>query len=83
MRIAFLTNNRFPPREEVFTPDEIGHILGVPGMRPVEPIDGDVWRRYEAVPVDLQANPFETPHMLVRIEDTVFTSVLVFLRKTA
>jgi SAM-dependent methyltransferase len=72
-----------PPRDEVFTPDEIGHILGVPGMRPVEPIDGDVWRRYEAVPVDLQANPFETPHMLVRIEDTVFTSVLVFLRKSA
>ena len=31
--------------------------------------------------VDLVANPFETPHMLVRIEDTVFTSVLAFLRK--
>jgi hypothetical protein len=66
----------------VFTPEEIRRILDVPGLTPVEPIDERVWRRYEATPVDLVANPFETPHMLVRIEDTVFTSVLVFLKKT-
>lgn len=71
-----------PPRDEVFSRDEIGRIFDVPGLTPVEPVDGDVWRRYETTPVDLVANPFETPHMLVRIEDTVFTSVLVFLRKT-
>lgn len=71
-----------PPRDEVFSRDEIGRIFDVPGLTPVEPVDDDVWRRYETTPVDLVANPFETPHMLVRIEDTVFTSVLVFLRKT-
>jgi hypothetical protein len=66
----------------VFSRDEIRRIFDVPGLTPVEPVDGDVWRRYEATPVDLVANPFETPHMLVRIEETVFTSVLVFLRRT-
>jgi SAM-dependent methyltransferase len=71
-----------PPRDEVFSRGEIRRILDVPGLAPVEPVDDHVWRRYEATPVDLVANPFETPHMLVRIEDTVFTSVLVFLRRT-
>lgn len=71
-----------PPRDEVFAPEEIHRIFAVPGLAPVEPIDERVWWRYEATPVDLVANPFETPHMLVRIEDTVFTSVLVFLRKS-
>jgi SAM-dependent methyltransferase len=72
---------RGPARDEVFTPEEIRRIVDVPGLSPVEPIDDGVWRRYEATPVDLVENPFETPHMLVRIEDTVFTSVFVFLRK--
>jgi SAM-dependent methyltransferase len=70
-----------PPRDEVFSPGEIDRIFDVPGLELVEPFDDRVWRRYDATPVDLGANPFETPHMLVRIEDTVFTSVLVFLRK--
>jgi SAM-dependent methyltransferase len=70
-----------PPREEVFSPGQIDRIFDVPGLELVEPFDDRVWRRYDATPVDLVANPFETPHMLVRIEDTVFTSVLVFLRK--
>lgn len=70
-----------PPRDEVFTPDEIAHIFDVPGLAPVEPLDDRVWRRYDATPVDLAANPFETPHMLVRIEESVFSSVLLFLRK--
>lgn len=72
---------RGPVRDEVFTPAEIRRIVDVPGLSPVEPIDDAVWRRYDATPVDLVGNPFETPHMLVRIEDTVFTSVFVFLRK--
>ena len=70
-----------PPRDEVFSPAEIDRIFAVPGLALVEPCDDRVWRRYDATPVDLVANPFETPHLLVRIEDTVFTSVLVFLRK--
>lgn len=70
-----------PPRDEVFSPADITRIFDVPGLELVEPFDDRVWRRYEATPVDLVANPFETPHMLVQIEDTVFTSVLVFLRK--
>ena len=71
-----------PPREEVFEPEEIHRLFDLPGLRLAGPIDTGVWRRYEATPVDLGHNPFETPHMLVRIGDTVFTSVLAFLRRT-
>ena len=35
------------------------------------------------VPVDLQRNPFETPHLLVEDTGTTFTSVFVFLEKGA
>ena len=72
---------RGPVRDEGFTPDDVAYLFDVPSLRLVEPIDDRVWRRYDAVPVDLVANPFETPHMLVRIEETVFTSVLAFLRR--
>jgi len=70
-----------PSRDDVFTPDEVAEILAVPSLSLVEPIDGLVWRRYDTVAVDLERTPFETPHMLVRIGETVFTSVLAFLRK--
>jgi SAM-dependent methyltransferase len=70
-----------PPLDEVFASEEIHRLLDVPSLRLVEPIDDRVWRRYEAMPVDLAHNRFETPHMLVRIGDTVFTSVIAFLRK--
>jgi SAM-dependent methyltransferase len=70
-----------PPRDEVFQPDQIRALLDIPGTELVEPIDDGVWRRYEAVPVDLGTNPFETPHMLVAIDGTVFTSVIAFLRR--
>ena len=72
---------RGPVRDEVFTPADVAHLFNVPSLELVEPIDGRVWQRYDATPVNLAANPFETPHMLVRIEDTVFTSVLAFLRR--
>ena len=72
---------RGPVRDEVFTPEQVAHLFDVPSLQLVEPIDDRVWQRYEAVPVDLFANPFETPHMLVRMEDSVFTSVLAFLRR--
>jgi hypothetical protein len=48
----------------------------------VQPIDDRVWQRYAARPVDLRSNRHETPHMLVEIDGTVFTSVMLFLRKT-
>jgi SAM-dependent methyltransferase len=72
---------RGPVRDEVFSPDDVADLFDVPSLELVEPIDDLVWRRYEATAVDLVANPFETPHMLVRIDDTVFTSVLAFLRR--
>jgi hypothetical protein len=47
----------------------------------VEPIDENVYRRYEYAAIDLYRNPYQTPHMVVRFNDTVFTTVMVFLRK--
>jgi hypothetical protein len=32
--------------------------------------------------VDLHQNPYQSPHMVVRFNDTVFTTVMVFLRRT-
>ena len=70
-----------PRHAEVFEREEIHRLFDVPSLRLVQPIDDAVWRRYDATPIDLEHNPFETPHMLVRIGETVFTSVIVFLRK--
>lgn len=72
-----------PPRDEVFQPAEIHRLFDLPSARLVEPIDDRVWQRYETAPVDLRRNPFETPHMLVEIDGTRFTSVIAFLRKHA
>jgi SAM-dependent methyltransferase len=71
-----------PPHEETFQPSEFMQLIDQPGLELVEPIDTGVFRRYTFVPVDLYGDPFETPHMLVRFYDTVFTTVMVFLRKT-
>jgi SAM-dependent methyltransferase len=70
-----------PAHEETFQPGEVATLIRHPGLELVEPIDEQVYRRYRAVPVDLHRNPYETPHMLVRFGETVFTSVMVFLRK--
>lgn len=70
-----------PPRDEVFQPAEIHRLFDLPSARLVEPIDERVWQRYETAPVDLRRNPFETPHMLVEIDGTRFTSVVAFLQK--
>jgi SAM-dependent methyltransferase len=72
-----------PPHEEVFQPDEFRRLIDLPDCTLVEPLDDRVWCRYPQRPVDLQRNPYETPHMLVQLEGTVFTSVMVFLRKGA
>jgi len=70
-----------PPLQEVFQPDEVHRLLDLPGLQLVEPIDDRVWQRYHAVPVDVRRNCFETPHMLISLDGTVFTSVIVFLRR--
>ena len=70
-----------PPHEETFQPAEVHALLGASGLTLVEPIDELVYRRYESEPVNLADNPYRSPHMTVRLGDTVFTSVMAFLRK--
>jgi SAM-dependent methyltransferase len=70
------------PHEEVFRPSEIHDLISRPGLRLVQPIDENVYRRYEYVAVDLYKNRFQTPHMVVQMGETQFTSVMVFLEKT-
>lgn len=66
---------------EVFAPDEVRRIIDHPALRLVQPIDDRVWDRYDAEPVDLRVNRFQTPHMLLKDGDAIFTSVMMFLRK--
>ncbi|MGE3512653.1 MAG: methyltransferase domain-containing protein [Vicinamibacterales bacterium] len=70
-----------PPHDETFQPEEIVALLDQPDLELVEPIDDRVFRRYEYAAVDLYRNPYQTPHMVVRFNDTVFTTVMAFLRK--
>ena len=70
-----------PPHEETFQPHEIARLIDQPGLELVEPIDTGVYRRYAMTPVDLYGAPFQTPHMVVRFNESVFTTVMVFLRK--
>jgi SAM-dependent methyltransferase len=71
-----------PPAAETFQPREIARLVEHPALRLVEPIDEAVYRRYQFEAVDLERTPLRTPHMVVRLGDTVFTSVMMFLRKT-
>jgi SAM-dependent methyltransferase len=70
-----------PPHEETFQPHEIDELIRWSGLDLVEPIDTRVYQRYEARPVRLQDDPYLSPHMTVQLDDTVFTSVMLFLRK--
>jgi SAM-dependent methyltransferase len=70
-----------PPHEETFQPAEIDTLVKESGLTLVEPIDARVYQRYSYAPVDLHASPYQTPHMVVRFGDTVFTTVMMFLRK--
>lgn len=70
-----------PPHEETFTADDIAELIRRSGLSLVEPIDDRVYQRYEARPVRLQDDPYQSPHMTVQLDDTVFTSVMLFLRK--
>ena len=70
-----------PTAHETFQPGEIAELVRWSGLALVEPIDERVYRRYETTPVDLRRDPYMSPHMTVRLDDTVFTSVMMFLRK--
>lgn len=70
-----------PPCEETFRPHEIHDLVRSSGLQLVEPIDERVFHRYETRPVRLDVDPYESPHMTVQLGDTVFTSVMMFLRK--
>jgi SAM-dependent methyltransferase len=70
-----------PPYEETFQPAEIDELVRRSGLQLVEPIDDRVYQRYQARPVRLQDDPYLSPHMTVQLDDTVFTSVMLFLRK--
>jgi SAM-dependent methyltransferase len=70
-----------PPHEETFQPEEFAALIDQPGLRPVQPIDDRVFDRYEYAAIDLYKNPYQAPHMVVRFNDTVFTTVMAFLRR--
>jgi SAM-dependent methyltransferase len=69
------------PHDEVFQPADLHALIRRSGLRLVQPIDENVYQRYEYVAVDLYKNRFQTPHMVVRMGETVFTTVMVFLEK--
>jgi len=70
-----------PDYEEAFQPAVIHRLFDVPGLSLIEPVDEGVHRRYDAAVVDLRKNMHQRPHMVVKVDDTTFTSVMAFLRK--
>jgi len=68
---------------EVFSPAEVRRIIDHPRLRLVEPIDDRVWDRYETPPVYLRVDRFQSPHMLLKHDEAIFTSVFVFLERLA
>ncbi len=68
---------------EIFSPDEVRRIVDHPRLRLVEPIDERVWDRYETPPVDLRVDRFQSPHMLLKHDEAIFTSVMLFLERSA
>jgi SAM-dependent methyltransferase len=70
-----------PRRDETFLAADIAELIRLSGLTLIEPIDDRVYQRYETRPVRLQDNPYQSPHMTVQLDDTVFTSVMLFLRK--
>ncbi len=67
---------------EVFAPGDVRRIIDQPSLRLVQPIDDRVWDRYETPPVDLRVDRFQAPHMLLKHDEAIFTSVFMFLKKT-
>jgi SAM-dependent methyltransferase len=70
-----------PPADEIFQPRDVHRLIEQPGLELVEPIDERVYFRYQTRPVRLDVDPYQSPHMVVQLGDTVFTSVMIFLRR--
>jgi SAM-dependent methyltransferase len=70
-----------PPHPEAFKPAEVHALLDRRGLRLISPIDETVYQRYEYAAVDLYKNPHLTPHMVVRMNDTSFTTVFALLER--
>jgi SAM-dependent methyltransferase len=70
-----------PPYPDVFDGAQIQQLFDRPALRLVEPIDESVYRRYRYMPIDLVRLPYQTPHLVVKVGQTVFTSVIAFLEK--
>ena len=70
-----------PVTDETFPPDEIRALAERPGLKLIDPLDEHVQERYRIEPVDLRTNPYQTPQMVVRNSETVFTSVMLFLER--
>lgn len=70
-----------PDYEEAFQPEVFKRLIAVPGLELVEPLDEFVARRYDTPVVNLRTHLHQRPHMLVQVDDTVFTSAMVFLRR--
>ena len=70
-----------PKCEDTFFPEDVQTLIEASGLAPVEPIDARVYQRYRTRPVRLDVDPYQSPHMVVQLGDTVFTSVMFFLRK--
>jgi SAM-dependent methyltransferase len=70
-----------PATEEAFLPEQVHALLDLPGWRLVQPIDEDVYRRYDYRAVDLRRNRELRPHMVVIDGATTITSVMAFLIK--
>jgi SAM-dependent methyltransferase len=71
-----------PPHDETFMPDDFQRLIDRPNLSLIAPFDARVYDRYSYAAVDLYGNPHQTPHMVVRFNDTVFTTAFVFMRKT-
>lgn len=70
-----------PAHEETFLPEEVADLIDQPGLELVAPLDDRVYDRYDYAAVDLYRNPYQSPHMVVRFNDTIFTTVMLFLRR--
>jgi len=70
-----------PDSPEAFQPKDIRRLFDVPGLSLVDSLDESVYRRYDTAVVDLNKNMDQRPHMVVEIDGTRFTSVMVFLKK--
>ena len=70
-----------PAYEEAFSRDEIRALIDASGLSLIEPIDDAVYQRYDCRAVDLRRDLHLRPHMVVQIGETVFTSVVMFLKR--